>query len=133
MEAESATAVPPTSSDWREAVDPRTGRTYYWNRKTRETTWSRPSEMDAKDEPDESLSDTTPETETPILVETPKTDGGQPANRVTKMAARFLPRERLSALRERLVKAGGSTEQQQSTLVKGLYLGSLLAAAAAIL
>jgi hypothetical protein len=31
---------------WREAVDPRTGRKYYWNKHTRQTSFKRPAELD---------------------------------------------------------------------------------------
>ena len=34
--------TPPVPKDWCEAQDPNTGKTYYYNRKTSETTWSRP-------------------------------------------------------------------------------------------
>ena len=34
--------TPPMPKDWAEAQDPNTGKTYYYNRKTSETTWSRP-------------------------------------------------------------------------------------------
>lgn len=33
-------------SDWAEASDPKSGRKYYYNRKTKETRWTRPTEMD---------------------------------------------------------------------------------------
>ena len=32
-----------SEGEWREAKDPKTGRTYYWHSKTRQTTWTRPS------------------------------------------------------------------------------------------
>ena len=35
-------------SKWREAVDEPTGKTYYWNAKTRDTRWNRPSEEEHK-------------------------------------------------------------------------------------
>ena len=34
--------TPPMPKDWAEATDPNTGKTYYYNRKTSETTWTRP-------------------------------------------------------------------------------------------
>ena len=37
------------ASDWNEAIDPKTGRTYYWNKQTRESTWTRPSEPEEEE------------------------------------------------------------------------------------
>ena len=37
---------------WKEVTDPKTGRSYYYHRKTRETTWVRPKEMDMPVEED---------------------------------------------------------------------------------
>ena len=32
-------------SEWKELIDPRTGRIFYGNEKTKETTWHMPEEM----------------------------------------------------------------------------------------
>jgi len=40
---ESTRSLKGLGSDWRSAIDPNTGRTYYWNRKSRERRW----ELDA--------------------------------------------------------------------------------------
>ena len=49
----------PTSL-WEEALDPDSGRTYYWNTKTRETTWTKPVEMDAVSPPPPSMASPPP-------------------------------------------------------------------------
>ena len=36
-------SAPPTEGTWRSAVDPASGRTYYWNTATRESRWTKPT------------------------------------------------------------------------------------------
>jgi len=38
-------ASPGSSGEWAEKVDPRSGRPYYYNRATKETTWTKPAAL----------------------------------------------------------------------------------------
>ena len=42
-----AAAAAAPSSVWRSAVDPNSGKTYYYNKATKQTVWQRPAELDA--------------------------------------------------------------------------------------
>lgn len=121
--------APSISSQWRDAIDPSTGRTYYWNRKTRESRWERPDdeEISEADGGDASAA------AEPVIVEaTPAaaTTRMPLFSRVSDLAARGATG--VSALRKMLLDAGdGATGS--SVVGKTLYLGGVFVAAAAIL
>ena len=122
------------SPAWQSAVDPASGRTYYWNTGTRETTWVRPAEMDAP------ASTTGAESDADPVAEQPRITWKEPS---PGMASQLATRTRaavsggLSAmgdLRTRLVSdITPRGFRPGAALTKGLYLGGLLAAASAVL
>ena len=155
------TAVPPPTaqqqaSQWREATDPATGRKYYWHIKTRHTTWQRPAELDAPAptpaplpavapiEPTAKLEPTSAEPVTePTLVEPAepllplqqKPRAMPLPARAAQIAARSVSRARASVAS--VVGLGDAPDPDESfvpgkTLLKGLYLSSVFAVAAAI-
>ena len=139
------------SSLWKEATDPSTGRKYYWHVKTRQTTWQRPAELDAPApapasavaaiEPTakQDAASIEPAAE-PTLVEPAepllqKTRAMPLPVRAAQLAARGASRARASVAS--VIGAGDMPEPDESfvpgkTLLKGLYLSSVFAVAAAI-
>ena len=130
------------SPTWQEATDPVTGRKYYWNTGSRETTWVRPAEMDAPVAAPPAPPPSAPVE--PVIVESkaPRlTWNGPSSNLASRLATQA--RERLASGRETIdgwrahVGAGMANanppEREGKTLTKGLYLGGALAFGAAVL
>ena len=119
-----------TLSPWRSAVDPATGRTYYWNRESRERTWYRPPDFD-----EEAVMAAVPAVEpaaSPRITWSGPSKGPVAlfASRARK-AASGIPAF-VSGLVPRLPKDGGNVERT-STAENMFYLGSVLALGASVL
>ena len=132
---------------WRSAVDPQTGCTYYWNVVTRDTTWMMPEELcdgapppTPPSPPPASPSTSTPSPAVtplePVLVQPSEmqpviTWNGPGSGGVSSRLG-----ARASALRTRWLSGGSSQERDVSadvTLRKSIFLGGVLACAAAVL
>ena len=128
--------------EWKEAIDPRSGRTYYWNTATRESRWTKPKSKAAAipAAPAEPVvEDDDPEAEdqyTPgeaDMEEYTISNPSRPRRRpLTWMRTSIASRAEAarSALRSRDSSEG---ETRRPAVLQGVYLGSVLAAAAAFL
>ena len=118
------------ASKWEVATDPASGRNYYWNTETRETTWARPAEMDAVDPVPQ-------QQQQPALTWSGPSRGNAVAGLATR--ARDSLTDRLTAFdawRSQLFGAGKSRlpkPDAAGVLTKGLVLGSTLALGVAVL
>ena len=134
-----ATPAKPTVEDapplWQTATCPNTGRTYYWNTETRETTWSRPAELGAASPPTP-LADPQP-----VLAQTPLpaiTWSGPSQSFLSRMATGTRASlaqswSAVGAARTRLMQTAHATDARaDAALAKGLCLGGTLAFAAAV-
>lgn len=144
--ATSTSAKLPTGSEWRSAVDPRTGRTYYWHRQTRETTWVLPEGVEsAKASPSSGGGEHAERDRvTPVLINPEPRQMLMPPStklplqaRATQLAASARGRlasatSGLAALRSKMSDAEGEGVHWPSTIVKTLYLSSVFAVAAAV-
>ena len=122
------------STAWQSAVDPASGRTYYWHSGTRETTWVRPADMDAPASTRGAGSDAE-SVASPRLITWNEPSGGLASQLATR--TRTAVSDGLSAIgevRTRLVSDITPRGFRPGVaLTKGLYLGGLLAAASAVL
>jgi hypothetical protein len=126
-----------STSDWNEAIDPKTGRTYYWHRKTRETTWINPAA--AEETPAhaaESAASPSEPVSSPSADEASSSEGPQLAAAGSQAAAQPRAVAQLARLRRRVLD-GTKTPRDKPTsrpvALQGLYLGTVLLAAAALL
>ena len=123
--AAQSSSTPSVSSEWKDAIDPTTGRMYYWNRKTRESRWDRPEDENVPEADGDDASATeaaveeTPTVATPLL------------SRVSDFASRSATS--MSALRKKLFETDDGTTGRGSVVGKTIYIGGVFIAAAAIL
>ena len=137
---------------WRSAVDPNSGRTYYWNTVTRETSWRLPADAALADDPpssegsDSSVAEPTDEVDASSSVA--DTDGVSSATAAGAMpfgmrTSNFF-KQSASRCRQGAasvtgvfskLRAGDSDEVPlpNAILNKGLYLSSMFAVAAVVL
>lgn len=72
-------------ADWVEKVDSKSGKTYFLNRQTKETTWTRPPELAASTPPEKAQSASTSPLPDPWVAKTDSTSGKTYyVNRLTK-------------------------------------------------
>jgi len=132
----------PVISDWRKAVDPGSGRTYYWHVRTRESTWQCPEELrETPLEPDAQDGQSEPQEEDKSPMQQTQQ---QPASAAPPVLARlsglaqgardFVMGAPAGAFTVRGRSADGETAgSMRDTLAKGAYLGGVLAFGAAVL
>ena len=130
------------TSDWRQATDAGSGRVYYWHIKTRQTTWIRPADFDAppaaQAAPDTAAASGAADVGTQTaLAETAETTLAQkpkvlPLHGRVAKAARGASSRLASAVRFGADEMDSAVSPGKS-LMKGVYLGSIFVAAAAVL
>jgi len=152
LHSASPSSLAAAQGEWKEAVDLRSGRTYYWNTVTRESRWTKPSPTQSKSKaaaaplpPAAPASrptveeDDDPEAEekyTPgeadmeeYTIRNPSRPGRGQLTRMRESFARRTEAAR-SALRSR---DSSEREGRRPAILQGVYLGAVLAAAAAFL
>jgi len=133
----------PVISDWRKAVDPGSGRTYFWHVRTRESTWQCPEELqEAPSEPEPQSEQSEPQQDEPLTLQQTQQQLASAARppllaRVSGLAqgARdYVMGASTGLLPFRGRSAEGDTVGTvRATLSKGACLGGVLAFGAAVL
>ena len=128
---------------WATVIDAKSGRTYYWNKETRETTWLRPAELDepppaespARDEaPASSGASTTPSTASPEQRPAVQPAAARPQCLATLAGQAQSGLARCGSIVARALQEEDKlTERSRPALPQGLVLSSVLLAAAAFL
>lgn len=142
--AAAAATRPSKASEWKAAKDPSSGRTYYWNARTRQTTWQAPDELSSQPEShaegsryaheskesQSSTNEDATDAEGSLLTEP---DSSLPKGVIRTMKSATSATALTSALGGLNPTAEEEGGGPLKTLVKGLYLGGVLGAAAAFL
>ena len=127
---------------WGQAIDSKTGRTYYWNKQTLQTTWLRPAELDAAPVPVEppKVPSSNESTETPAAALPTKSKvlraaAQHDSNASPKATSRPRTRRNIASLaQDGLARYLQATDIRPAVaLARGACLSSVLAAAAVFL
>lgn len=140
-------ANPPEKGTWKAAVDPQTGRTYYWNTATRESRWAPPQETAAAAAPppkkpaDTAAADIDVEEDADAeeqysageadFEEYTESNPSRPRRRPIKWMRSKLART--APVRDASTEKSDATQTKRPAVRQAFYLGSVLAAAAAFL
>ena len=128
---------------WKEAIDPSTGRTYYWNTKTRESRWTKPSASPPAESPaptptsqpadQESDEDEFEGEYMPGEADFEEYTATNPSKPRRRPLAWMMKKARGTDRREPSSRGGAEGGERRNPVLQGVYLGSVLAAAAAFL